>query len=797
MIVTRNWLNRYVNLENKADKEIEQALISLGFEVESVKNFAELNQGLYLGRINVVKRIENSNHLNFCLVDIGKELVSPIVCGANNVEEDAFVVVANPGACIASNQTIGIIKIKDYQSEGMICAYNELGISNKALTIEEQEGVLKLNMDKNKLYKLIGSEDVLSIIGLNDTSFEFDLTVNRSDALAVYEVARELANYFREPLYPYVDKYNEKLVNLNKKINVNLESKHIKGLSSLIVEVEENEENKYNFADQNLLRLSEVVSVNNYQDSTNIVTLETAQPLILIDYDQLKGEVLITDCYEDEQVKKGDLVILNDNKLVNIIGVEVKKDYQVTSHTKNILVLTANIDLTQMRVQQKRYSVNNISMQRYIKPASFGKLNSALSSYTNLLQKNGYLKGCSKINFIKELNHKPTIIKMTISYINSILGLSLNFNQIYDLLANLAFTITSITDDNIEIIVPEWRIDITEKADIAEEVARLYGYNNIEPKPPILQLIAKQERVGEKTFKNIEAYLLSNGFFQTKTYSLVNHQINSLFNIFNYQQKPIRLSQPLSNEHEEMRVSLLKSLIDVAKYNNTRNISNVKLFTIEKIYLDNFETTHLCLIMQNDVIAHKPTNNKLETSFFYLKGILQSILIKHNFDCNKLTYKNMATNDAIHPNYSAWVYYDNKLIATLGKLHPLYIQKNNLKETYFLELDLNFLFEEKRKVTFYHEIFKYSPITRDISFLVNKDFSYETVASKIKNNTKNLVEIELIDVYENVDNNEETVSWTLSLIFNSIDQQLSDKDVEEEMNHIKQNLVNLNLKIRE
>lgn len=797
MIVTRNWLNRYVNLENRTDEEIELALISLGFEVGSIKNFTELNQGLCLGRINVVKKIEDSSHLNFCLVDTGKELVSPIVCGANNVEEDTFVVLANPGACIASNNVIGIRKIKNYQSEGMICAYSELGISEKALNVEEQEGIIKLNMDKNKLYKLIGSNDVLSIIGLNDTSFEFDLTVNRIDALAVYEVARELANYFKEPLYRYNDEYNEKLVNLNKQVVVNLESKYIKGLSSLIVEVEENEENKYNFADQNLLRLSEVVSESNYVDMANIVALETAQPLIIIDYDQLKGDVLITDSYEDKQVKKSDLVILNQNKLVAIIGVEVKKDYQVTSLTKNILVFAANIDLTQMRAQQKRYSVNNISMQRYIKPASLGKLNSALSSYINLLQKNSYLKGCSKINFIKELNHKPTIIKTTISYINSILGLKLTFNQIYDLLFNLAFTITSKTDDNIEIIVPEWRIDITGTADIPEEVARLYGYNNIESIPPTLPLIAKQERIGEKTIKNIENYLLSNGFFQTKTYSLVNRQINSLFNIFNYQQKPILLLQPLSNEHEEMRVSLLKSLIDVAKYNNTRNISNVKLFTIEKIYLDNFETTHLCLIMQNDVITHKPTNNNLETSFFYLKGILKSILSKHNFDANKLTYKNMAKNDAIHPNYSALVYYDDKLIATLGKLHPLYIQKNNLKETYFLELDLNFLFEEKRKVTFYHEIFKYSPITRDISFLVNKDASYETVVSKIKDKIKNLVEIDLVDVFEKVDNNETIVSWTLSLIFNSIEQQLSDKDVEKEMNHIKDILVNLKFKIRE
>lgn len=195
MIITRRWLNKYIDFTDISNADIAAALNSLGFEVERTHNF-DCNSNIVCGRIQVVNEIPDT-HLKFCLVDTGQELVDPIVCGASNPAENGYVVVARPGAVLANGTKIAKCEIKEYASEGMMCSLSELGIGEKYLTAAEQDEIILTFNEKEVSYDMIGAEDILTKIGLTDYLFEIDLTLNRSDCLSAYELARELARYFK------------------------------------------------------------------------------------------------------------------------------------------------------------------------------------------------------------------------------------------------------------------------------------------------------------------------------------------------------------------------------------------------------------------------------------------------------------------------------------------------------------------------------------------------------------------------------------------------------------------------
>ncbi|WP_425379567.1 phenylalanine--tRNA ligase subunit beta [Spiroplasma endosymbiont of Stenodema calcarata] len=798
MIITRKWLNKYIDFENISNEEIIAALNSLGFEVDRTHNF-DRNSNVVCGRLQVVNEIPDS-HLKFCLVDTRKELVDPIVCGANNPMENGYTVVAQPWAVLANGMEIQSRQIKGYASEGMLCSLSELGISEQYLTEQEKEEIILTFNEKEISYDMIGDTNILEKIGLTDYLFEVDLTLNRSDCLSTYELARELARYFNRELYPLELESTANLKEYQNPLQVILSSPAVQSAVSVNVKLT---------AEQLPLKLAERVwlKINEYQanvadplgDLAIKTALETGQPLLIYDFNKIKTMLIITDSYENKafKIKKGDLVVLDGDEFVELIGVRINPAYAVNDKTTEITVLALHLDHIIMRQQQRKVGISNINLQRYIKPLSYATVGLGLSRYLYLLKINGFLQELSVLNFIKEYKSAVEPITITLSEINQLIGHQFKLQDIKALLEPLTFRLEE-KDEKLLVTPPVSRTDIFQKADLIEEIARLFGYDHIVPQPPILPNLVKAKRPQEKTMQNFETFLLNNGFYQAKTYALVSTTEIESFNFFNYQ-KPYRLLSPLSQEHEVMRLSLTNGLLDSIGYNNARNNKNVKLFTVEKIYANNGESYyHGAFVSQAEIMHNKVTGDGVTNSYYYIKSLLEAYLQSEQIDVNALTYQLAPTNSVYHPYQTSQVWLGKQLLAVLGVIHPVYSKERGLKvPTYFGEINFEVIFNySTKKTTFFTDLYKFSASSRDISIWVPNELSYQDIKKTILTGVKDVVGMEVIDQYIEAKGRPNHCALTISFTFNNMTKQLTEGDINQEFDKIKANLENLKLEIR-
>ncbi|AHF61134.1 hypothetical protein P344_04320 [Spiroplasma mirum ATCC 29335] len=796
MIITRKWLECYIDLNKISDEQIISALNSLGFEVDNYHNYDQ-NTNIVLGRVQVVNPIPDT-HLNFCLVDTKGELVDPIVCGASNVAEEMYVVVAKPGAHLANGADIAATNICGFASEGIICSLEELRIPKGTLTTAELDEILPLTEDIDIHYENLGTSAIGKMLGLDDSSFEVDLTLNRSDGLSAYELARELANYFNRKLEPLELEDPGELTEYENNLKVVIDTNDVNVAVSANIQLKEN---RHPLATKKRIWLK----MNQYQsditkpihDLLAVTTIETGQPLLGYDRQKITGTLKITDNYENKEfgITKGDLVVVDDEQFVELIGVKTNPAYEITNTTTEITILAVNINFTKMRSQQRKVGISNLNLQRYIKPMSSATVNIGLGRFIKLLELHEYLAKVSVINFVKEKYLENDQIMVSLSYLNSLIGYQFALKDVKDLLEPLNFVINEQDHNYFVVQTPAMRTDLHQPADIVEEVVRLYGYDNIIATPPVVPHVKKTSHNKAKVIADLEQWLLGNGFYQAKTYSIVNDQENQDFNLFGYQ-NPYHLLSPLSQDHQTMRLSLLNSLLTTVQYNNARNLDNVKLFTIEKIYFNqNQENYHASFVAQADVIKSNLTADKLANSYYYMKGLLEGFLTKAQIPLTKLTYRKAQPLPIFHLYQTSEVYLDNQLLAVIGKVHPNLLA--NKIDTYFCEINLEVIFNYPHKITtFFRELNKYSASTRDISMLIKKTDNYGDLEPKIIVDLNHLTNVEVVGQYQGENIASDMCSLTVRFTFNSNDQQLTEADVNNEYDKIKNNLTKLGITIR-
>ncbi|WFG97595.1 phenylalanine--tRNA ligase subunit beta [Spiroplasma citri] len=798
MIITRRWLNKYIDFTDISNADIAAALNSLGFEVERTHNF-DCNSNIVCGRIQVVNEIPDT-HLKFCLVDTGQELVDPIVCGASNPAENGYVVVARPGAVLANGTKIAKCEIKEYASEGMMCSLSELGIGEKYLTAAEQDEIILTFNEKEVSYDMIGAEDILTKIGLTDYLFEIDLTLNRSDCLSAYELARELARYFKRELFPLELESTENLKEYQNPLKVVIATSAVESAISVNVVKLTPEKSPLKLSDRIWLKINEYQSniADPFGDLAIKATLETGQPLLLYDFNKIKNPLKITDDYENKtfNIKKGDLVVVEGNEFVELIGIRVNPAYAISATTTEITVLALHLNHIVMRQQQRKVGISNINLHRYIKPLSYSTVGLGLSRYLYLLKINGFLAELSVLNFIKEYKKTVEPISITLLEINQFIGHSFTLLEIKALLEPLAFQFKE-EGEQLFVTPPVTRTDIFQKVDLIEEIVRLFGYNNIIAKPPVLPNLVKAKRPAEKTIKNFETFFLNNGFYQAKTYALVKQEEITNFNFFNYQ-KPYQLLSPLSEEHAVMRLSLTNSLLNSVGYNNARNQKNVKLFTVEKIYANEKSYYHGAFVSQVEIVQNKITGDNLSNSYYYIKSLLEAYVQSEQIDINELSYQQAPKNKVYHPYQTSHVFLGKQLLAIIGLIHPAYQKEVNLKSaTYFGEINFEVIFNyPQKKQTFFTPLSKFSASNRDISIWVPATVTYEQIKKKILTGVKNVVAIEVIDQYFDHKEMPNYVALTISFTFNDMTKQLTEADINQQFEQIKMNLKKLQLQIR-
>ncbi|AJM71703.1 phenylalanine--tRNA ligase subunit beta [Mycoplasma yeatsii] len=796
MIITRKWLEQFLNLNDISNDQISVALNSLGFEVEQTTDFNNLNSELLVGYVEESVKVPDT-HLKSNKIKINKNKTLDIICGAENIDKDQYVIVAPVGSTISNGLTLTEREIRGNLSQGMVCALNEIGIPTSSLTEFESKNIYNINLDNIDLNSR-STQSAKQLINLDDYIWEVDLTLNRSDCLASFQLLKEIANYFNLEINNLNNNFNNFVKNDSKlTIKVN---EDIKDLVKTIAfsEYQLNDLVKLNSKDDIWLKLNNTKTSDSIIENLALKTaIQTAQALIVIDKDKL----LKNNNLELKEITREDnskvLALTVKNELVNIIGLEVEEKFRVDNNTKNIIVLMLNIDTVTMRNQQKILNTSTIALQRYIKPINPNLFELANLTFANELEKYNLIQKATQVVEVKKTFANNTRFNVKLQKINDLLGVNLTVEKIKSLFRTLDFNVI-VEDDNLTFDIDVNRVDIYSVNDICEEIARLYGYDNIVEQPINFKTIQKAKNIDLKLENKLINYLIGLGFNNTKTYSLENFDSTSHWNLFDIKDL-ITLEKPLSKLRDTYRTNLSKSLIDVAIYNSVNNNKQLKLFEIADIYaFNNFKQRNLVFLTTSNIYQDNLSDNQINADFYYNKSILGAIFKLYNLDLNKLDYQvNNDVIDEIHPFINATIKYDDQLLGFIYRLNPGWEKSKKIDKTIVVEINLDKLNQVSNKQIQIKELSKFQSSKRDFSIELNNDIKYSDVIKKILDGANYITNVEVIDQYidEKLEQSNKK-SLTIQITFNSLDHQLTEQEINDQSQVIINNLNNLNITIR-
>lgn len=769
MIITTNQLKRYLNVPSDLEIITNQNICeTAGYKPSSTAS------NIVVGLVETCIAHPNSDHLSITTVNVGKKEILQIVCGAPNVAAGQYVIVAKVGAVLPGNFEIKESSIRGVESFGMICSLQELGFQ----TVPEkyQNGIFHFPKPKPL------GQDGLVALNYDDDILELDLTPNRSDLLSVIGYAYDLAAMTNQTIQ--LPKYEIKEVFIKNQMVVDITTSGCYEYNARVIEVEIEESPWWMQAE--LLKRG-IKPINNVVDISNIVLFEYGTPLHMFDADTFgSNQILIRDAYKDEEVitldgekhllNQDDVVITNGSKPVALAGVMGLENSMITNQTKRVILEAANFDPSRIRKTAARLNISTDSSIRFERGVDSNMVRKALDYALYLLML--YARGDIYYGVARKVNKEfmPKVITITPSYINNNLGINLTQDDIRDIFLKYGFEVNEV-NNHLEVIVPSRRLDIEIKADLLEEVGRLYGYDNIKAKSLKDNLAGGQTKSDTKQ-DMIRSYLTNLGFNEIISYSLIRES-----DVHNYQNiGPIyKVLKPLTEDRKALRQSLINGLLSTYNYNKDRKNENINLFEIGNVYSKGLEQLNLAILLSGSLVNSLWQKKGNEPNFYDLKGILEGLLNKFG-----LNYELKPTNEVkyFHPNRQANILIDSKVVGKIANIHPKVASKN----VYVLELNLTDLLELEYKNT-YEPISKYPNMVRDVAFIIDQAVSLEKIEFIIKQTArKYLINLELFDVYvgENIGQNKRSLAYRLT--FNNTVKTLESDDIDKIMSSLRHRL---------
>ena len=768
-MISLNWVKDYIDINDQDLNDLAVKITKAGINVEAV--ISNKIDNLVIGEVIDCIDHPDSDHLHICQVNIGNE-IKQIVCGASNVRKGIKVIVALPGAILPGNFEIKKSKIRNVESNGMICALFELGLEEKN---EEtyNKGIYELDDDAP-----VG-EDPLKYLGLEDTLYELDVHKHRNnDCYYHIGFAYEIAAILNRKVTLPVDNYNEINDDINNHFKLEVKTKKCPYyLAKMVTDVKIKE--SPDFIKKRLVAAG-MRPINNVVDISNYVMLEYGQPLHFFDKDKLGDYILVRDAKEDEeiitldgkkrQLKTTDIVITDGNKPVCIAGVMGGENTEDDINTKSILIESAIFDAVSIRNTANRLNLKSEASIRYGKGLNYEYTLKAINRACHLLEKYADAKVLKGMVTHDKVDKKPNIVEFTANEVNKILGITISHEDMEVELKRLDFDY-QVKKDKFIVTIPKRRLDIDPNVnDIAEEIGRLYGYHNLVSTLPKTS-IRKGEYVGNVKYRKIiSKRLRSLGLNEVKTYTLVSKDMAELFKYDN--KENLVLPNPMSSDKEYIRTTLIPSLLKVLNYNKTHKVNDIMIYEIAKTYDINYqETSKICVLMKGNYINNNWQNIKIPVDFYLIKGILENILdylgLKNRYSLIAEEIPNM------HPGMSAKVLLDKKEIGIIGRIHPV-LSKDDI---YLFEISMDALMTSVKPLK-YKEVSKYPSINKDLAFIVKKDVSSNEISEVIKKSGGRLLtNIEVFDVYtgEKVENDEKSVAYALT--FNDPTKTLKEEEV--------------------
>lgn len=745
MLVSLKEISKYVDLSGLSANDIAKRLTDAGIEVEEIKHFSE-GTNLVIGEIISCEKLEKSDHLHRCKVNIGDDILS-IICGAPNARVGLKVIVAKVGAKLPHDITIKQSKICGEDSYGMLCSLKELGVEDKYLKEEQIKGIEELPIDAK-----VGETDVLGYLGIDDTILDLKLLANRSDCLSLYSVSKEIAALFKRKLN--IPTY-EDLANTNIDFKVGSESNNSKAFRARIFKNVTIKESP-NWL-KNILHSEGIRSINNIVDIGNYVMLLTGQPVHMYDLDKLpKNELVVKDNIDtkvkalDEkeyQINEGDLVVTSNNIPVCIAGVMGLENVSVTEKTKNICLEVAHFYGPRIRKTSSRLGLSSDSSMRYIKGINLHMMDETLIIATKLIHD---LASCNEISYTNtydELDKSLKEIKCSVSYINNRLSSNVSKDIILDTLKTLYFGIKEIDEDNFIATVPPFRNDIEGKADLSEEIVRYLGFDIITTHLPLMETSLGGRSLNDNKVKIIKDYLLNQGLYEILTYTLLSEKESKYFNILN-KDEPYVIMNPLTEDHKVVRKTLLTSLINTICYNLNYQNKNFGLFEVSNIETKKENSEYLAIGLVNKKLEMDLFKSE-EYSFYDLKGYIYNIFRILNISESRIRLERF-NSEEFHPTRSALIYLDNKLIGVFGELHPLLKQQFGIKKDHLVigEINLTKLLDVRTSNNKFKEFSKFPSVNRDYAFYLNDKLTYSDIIKEIKKGSNLIKDIKLFDIYK-------------------------------------------------
>ena len=772
MLVSRNFLNDYISLDDIKTIDLAEKLTELGLEYDYVTPLVVADNTV-IAKIIEVKDHPDSNLLHLCKVDDGTKIYN-IVCGAENVRKDMKVILAKVGAKLKDIEIKERV-IRGEKSEGMLCSLTELGIDKKFLSLAEQEGIHEVDED----IKL--GLDAKEALLLNDEIIDLEIPSNRGDLLSIYGIAKASRLIVKKEVKEIDTSYKECEENIKDYLNVKVDTENVSFYQvKLIKDITIKESPLFI---QNRLIASGIRPINNVVDISNYVMLETGQPLHFFDYDKINKNIIVRQAKDGEIVKTldskkrelntSDIVIANDKEILAIAGIMGAKNSEVDNNTKNIVIESAIFKDVNIRNTSKR-TVQSEASFRFEK--NLIKENSilAIKRACNLLEKYADAKIVKEEITFDKTSVSEVKIELKKEKITKLLGIKIEEDIIKNYFDLLDFKYIEKTDSYI-INVPIYRQDIKLDVDIIEEIIRAYGINNLESKPIETYTIGGEDKVDQK-IRKLRHKLLDLGLDEVLTYTLVNTS-NNLFNI---EELPsINIKSPLSQDKSVLRTTLIPSLLDVYNYNKKRQVEDINIFEISNIYYKKEEVKEeklLTILLSDNINYSNYQNIVIENNFYTIKGMIENILDYLGFN-KRYRFINENIPLCFNPYQTVEIVIDRVVVGYFGMLHP-----DVVKDKIFVaELNLTKIFSNKVRGIKVKEISKYPSISVDLAFVLDKNISFEKVENSIKKAcSRELVNVELFDYYDGEKIEKDKKQLAFKLTFNSFNKTLEDSFIKEE-----------------
>ena len=786
MRIKLEWLNELVDLSGISIEELINKISLYSIEVEGVEKVVD-GTNLVIGHVLTKTPHPDSDHLNVLTVDVKTEVLQ-IVCGAPNVEVGQYVIVALIDAVLPGDFKIKKSKIRGVESYGMVCSLQEIGMDKKYVPAEYEKGIYYFKDPVE-----VGS-NALKALNFDDLVIELGLTPNRGDMLSYLGVAIEFAAVFNRPLKPlcYQVMYQDEETKNHLEI-VSETDKCLTYYGAIVKNVEIKESPRW--LSSRLIAFG-CRSINNVVDITNYVLALFGQPLHAFDYEKLGSKVLVRNAFEGEELvtldgekrvlEATDIVITDGKRPVCLAGVMGGLDSEVTDQTTQIMLEAAVFDPMSIRKTSSRLGLRSESSQRYERGVDLNRTPLALEYALYLLQTLCNAKVYKNPVHVGQSHIDDTLINISIDDINNLLGTNISEKEAVDIFTSLGFIVAKTNP--MEVLVPNRRMDVKNKADLVEEVGKLYGYEHLPQTLPIDRMAGSltNKQVRRRQIKHILADL---GLKETVTYSLVSEKNNQLFKYNQVENSSsIKLMMPMTEERSELRKSLAYSLCEVAKYNTARKVKDIAIFEVGKVYYNldgqNHEDEVLSICMSGKY-SDTLWNQKVENVDFYLlKGILDSLIKSLGLKFDYLPIERKC--DELHPKRTAKVLLNNTEIGFIGALHPKYAKDNDLNDTYVAEIRLKEILEYEKPITKYSQISKVPNVERDIAIVLDKEVLAGDVINTILKVDKTL-DVKLFDLYVGDKVGENQKSLALKLSWTVLDT-LTEDQINQKVNKVLKTL---------